>query len=177
MGALVIVVLSVDNRGMVELVFWPLPFNYQMPLYAVFLIGLFAGRAAGRHGHLAVEPPSRREARALRRKVRAVEYQERLKREREEQEALEQARRKTQNLALSRAAGMMVDQLDGRDAHRCAGGRGGRPAWAQRAAAGEIEVVAKDVRFPEGPLWADGALYFRRVWRPHHPAARRGRRV
>ena len=33
--------------------------------------------------------------------MRAVEYQDRLKREREEQEALEQARRKTQNLALA----------------------------------------------------------------------------
>ena len=28
------------------------------------------------------------------------------------------------------------------------------------AAAAEIEVVAKGARFPEGPLWADGALYF-----------------
>ena len=34
------------------------------------------------------------------------------------------------------------------------------PARAQLAAAGEIEVVAKDVKFPEGPLWADGALLF-----------------
>ena len=45
--------------------------------------------------------PERREARALRRKVRAVEYQDRLKREREEQEALELARRKTQSMALT----------------------------------------------------------------------------
>jgi gluconolactonase len=32
--------------------------------------------------------------------------------------------------------------------------------WTQLAAAGEIEVVAKDAKFPEGPLCADGALYF-----------------
>ena len=101
-GALVIVVLSVDNRDMVDLVFWPLPFTYQLPLYAVFLIGLVGGALLGRHGHLALGAPGRREARALlRRKVREVEYQERVKREREEQEALEQARRKTQNLALA----------------------------------------------------------------------------
>lgn len=31
---------------------------------------------------------------------------------------------------------------------------------ARLAAAAEIEVVARGVRFPEGPLWADGALYF-----------------
>ena len=54
LGALVIIVLSVDNRDIVDIVFWPLPFTYQMPLYAVFLIGLVAGRPARRHGHLAL---------------------------------------------------------------------------------------------------------------------------
>ena len=49
---------------------------------------------------LTVESSLTGRSRALRRRVRAVEYQDRLKREREEQEALEQARRKTQNLAL-----------------------------------------------------------------------------
>ena len=101
LGALLIVMLAVDNRNMVEIVFWPLPFRYQMPLYAVFLIGLFAGALLGGTATWLSGRADRREARALRRKVRAVEYQERLKRERQEQEALEQARRKTQNLALS----------------------------------------------------------------------------
>lgn len=32
--------------------------------------------------------------------------------------------------------------------------------WIGAAAADGIEVVAKDVRFPEGPLWSDGALLF-----------------
>lgn len=100
-GALVIIVLSVDNRGMVELVFWPFPFTYQLPLYAVFLIGLFVGAILGGTATWLSAHPGRRDARALRRKVRAVEYQERVKREREEQEALEHARRKTQNLALA----------------------------------------------------------------------------
>jgi hypothetical protein len=31
---------------------------------------------------------------------------------------------------------------------------------AGAAAAGEIEVVAKDVKFSRRPLWADGSLYF-----------------
>jgi uncharacterized integral membrane protein len=100
-GAVLIVMLAVDNRGMVEVVFWPLPFRYQMPLYAVFLIGLFAGALLGGTATWLSARSRRREARALRRKVRAVEYQEQLKREREEQEALEQARRKTQSLALA----------------------------------------------------------------------------
>jgi uncharacterized integral membrane protein len=101
LGALVIIVLSVDNRDMVNLVFWPLPFTYQMPLYAVFLIGLFAGAILGGTSTWLSAHADRREARALRRKVRAVEYQDRLKREREEQEALELARRKTQSMALT----------------------------------------------------------------------------
>jgi uncharacterized integral membrane protein len=101
LGALVIIVLSVDNRDMVNLVFWPLPFTYQMPLYAVFLIGLFAGAILGGTATWLSAHADRREARALRRKVRAVEYQDRLKREREEQEALEVARRKTQSMALT----------------------------------------------------------------------------
>jgi uncharacterized integral membrane protein len=101
LGALIIVVLAVDNRGIVELVFWPLPFRYRMPLYAVFLIGLVSGALLGGAATWLSGREDRREARALRRRVRAVEYQDRLKREREEQDALEQARRKTQNLALA----------------------------------------------------------------------------
>jgi uncharacterized integral membrane protein len=101
LGAIVIVVLSVDNRQIVDIVFWPLPFTYQMPLYAVFLIGLFAGAILGGTATWLSAHEDRRQARALRRKVRAVEYQDRLKRERDEQEALEQARRKTQSMALT----------------------------------------------------------------------------
>lgn len=101
LGALVIIVLSVDNRDMVNIVFWPLPFSHQMPLYAVFLIGLFAGAILGGTATWLSAHADRREARGLRRKVRAVEYQDRLKREREEQEALELARRKTQSMALT----------------------------------------------------------------------------
>ena len=46
-GLVLIVVLAVDNRGPVEIVFWPLPFTYRMPLYAVFLLGLGAGALLG----------------------------------------------------------------------------------------------------------------------------------
>ena len=101
LGALVIIVLSVDNRDMVNIVFWPLPFAYQMPLYAVFMICLFVGAILGGTATWLSAHSKRREARALRRKVRAVEYQDRLKRESEEQEALELARRKTQSMALT----------------------------------------------------------------------------
>ena len=101
LGAIVIIVLSVDNRQPVDLVFWPLPFTYQLPLYVVFLLGLVLGAVLGGAATWLSAHSRRREARALRRKVRAVEYQDRVRREREDQEALEQARRKTQSLALT----------------------------------------------------------------------------
>jgi uncharacterized integral membrane protein len=100
-GLILIVVLAVDNRGIVELVFWPLPFRYHMPLYWVFLLGLFAGALLGGTALWLSSRADRREARALRRRARAADYQEKLKREREEQAILEQARRKTQGLALA----------------------------------------------------------------------------
>jgi len=100
-GLVFIVMLAVDNRGIVEIIFWPLPFRYHMPLYAVFLLGLFAGALLGGLALWLSNHDRRSEARALRRKVKAVEYQDRLKKEREEQEVLEMARRKTQSLSLA----------------------------------------------------------------------------
>lgn len=101
LGLVIIVMLAINNRQMVDIVFWPLPFSYSMPLYVVFLIGLFLGTLLGGIAAWLSTGAERREARRLRRRVKAVEYQEKLKREREEAEILEQARRKSQSLALS----------------------------------------------------------------------------
>ena len=100
-GVVIIVMLAVDNRGMVEIVFWPLPFTYTMPLYAVFLIGLFLGAILGGTALWLSTHERRREASRLRRTVERVEYEKQLARDREEREALEQAKRKTQSLALA----------------------------------------------------------------------------
>jgi uncharacterized integral membrane protein len=100
-GVIFIVMLAVDNPGMVEIVLWPLPFSYSMPLYAVFLLGLAAGALLGGLALWLSSQAKRSEARALRQRFRHVEYEDRLKKEREEQEVLEQARRKTQSLALA----------------------------------------------------------------------------
>lgn len=99
-GVVLIVMLAVDNRAPVEVIFWPLPFRYQVPLFWVFLFGLFAGALLGGAAVWLSSRADRREARAMRRRVRAIEYQERLQREREEQAILEQARRKTQAIAI-----------------------------------------------------------------------------
>lgn len=99
-GLVVIVILAVDNRAPVAVSFWPLPFTYQVPLYWVFLFGLILGAILGGISFWLSAWAYRSEARAMRRRVRAIEYQERLKREREEQAILEQARRKTQAIAI-----------------------------------------------------------------------------
>ena len=101
LGLVVIVMLAVDNRQPVDLIFWPLPFTYQVPLYWVFLLGLFTGALLGGAALWLSSRADRKETRAMRRKVRAIEYQERLKREQEEQQILEQARQKTQAIAIA----------------------------------------------------------------------------
>lgn len=104
LALLLIVVLAVDNRAPVDVVFWPLPFTYRVPLYAVFLFGLVLGTLLGGIALWLSNRRERTELRALRRRVRAIEYQEKLRREREEAEILEQARRKNlPTLALAPA--------------------------------------------------------------------------
>ena len=100
-GLILIVMLAVDNRGMVELVFWPLPFRYQMPLYGCSSWACSPGRCSAAQ-HLAVEP--RGPARGARPAPpgQGGRVPEKPKREREEQAILEQARRKTQGLAPRR---------------------------------------------------------------------------
>ncbi|MEK0084448.1 lipopolysaccharide assembly protein LapA domain-containing protein [Benzoatithermus flavus] len=100
-GVIVIVVLAVDNRAPVQVAFWPLPFDIEVPLYGVLLFGLILGALLGGVAMWLSSLSDRREVRALRRRVRAVEYQEKLQRERKEQEILEQARRKTQAIAIA----------------------------------------------------------------------------
>lgn len=101
LGCVVIVVLAVDNRQLVEISFWPLPFTYPMPLYGILLFGLFLGAVLGGSAVWLSSRGMRSEARQLKRRVKAVEYQEKLKRERAEAEIVEQARRKTQPMALA----------------------------------------------------------------------------
>lgn len=104
LGIVVIVLLAIDNRQIVEIDFWPLPLTYPMPLYAVFLIGVFLGALLGGLAVWLSTRSRRREARRLQRQVKANEYQERLRRERQEAEILEEARRKNQGGSLALAA-------------------------------------------------------------------------
>jgi uncharacterized integral membrane protein len=99
-GVIVIVILSVNHRQHVDIVFWPLPHTFSVPLYAVLLFGVILGALLGGTALWLSSWSDRRETRALRRRVQAIEYQERLRREREEAELLEQARRKSEALAL-----------------------------------------------------------------------------
>ena len=81
---IVIVAFAIANRTPVDVSFAPLPGSIELPLYGVFLIGLVAGVLVGGvgvwlHG---LGLPAR--ARRLRRKVRALENQIEILKEREE---------------------------------------------------------------------------------------------
>jgi uncharacterized integral membrane protein len=101
LGVFIVVMLSIDNRELVGFSFWPLPYAYQVPLYWIMLCSLAVGVILGGCAGWISGHASRAELRRLRRRVDAMERQERAKRDAEEQAQVEEARRKTQALALS----------------------------------------------------------------------------
>jgi uncharacterized integral membrane protein len=98
---LIIVAFAVANREAVTVSFWPVPYVVDLPLFATFLIGLGVGVILGglaymlsRHGH-------RVEHRRLRRRVADLEYQDRMRRERDEAAEAERARDRAGTLRLA----------------------------------------------------------------------------
>jgi uncharacterized integral membrane protein len=100
-GLLAIVMLSIDNRELVGFSLWPLPYAYQVPLYWIMLAALALGIVLGGFASWVSGAATRAERRRLRNKVGMLEQHERAKREAEERAQVEEARRKTQALALS----------------------------------------------------------------------------
>jgi len=100
-GLLAVVMLSIDNRALVGFSLWPLPYTYQAPLYWIMLVALALGIVLGGLASWVSGAATRAERRRLRNKVGMLEQHERAKREAEERAQVEEARRKTQALALS----------------------------------------------------------------------------
>jgi uncharacterized integral membrane protein len=100
-GLFVVVMLSIDNRELVGFSLWPLPYAYQVPLYWIMLIALAIGIVLGGFASWVSSAAIRAERRRLRNKVSMLEQHERAKREADERAQVEEARRKTQALALS----------------------------------------------------------------------------
>ncbi len=71
--ALVLVVFAVDNRAMVNVSFWPTPFEIDMPFYLVVLAALLAGFLLGELTAWVNGGKKRREAREKGRRVRELE--------------------------------------------------------------------------------------------------------
>lgn len=103
-GLVLIIGLALANRGLVDVSFWPLPYQVSLPLYAVFLIGLVIGVLLGGTAYALARHQQRVQFRQMRRKVAGLEYQDRLRREREEAEEAERARARAQTLRLAPAA-------------------------------------------------------------------------
>ena len=98
-GLVLIVMLAIDNRGHVDVVFWPLPYSINVPLYWVFLFSLAVGAILGGVAAWLSGRGRRSETRDLRAKARELEEQERRRREAEERALAEEARRRTAALA------------------------------------------------------------------------------
>ena len=73
-GAVIVTLFAVSNRGDVSLGLWPLPFAADVPLFFVVLLPLVLGFAAGR---LAGWFSARGRRRELRRRARRIEALER----------------------------------------------------------------------------------------------------
>lgn len=101
-GLIVIVVFSVANRGMVDANFFPLPLPVvSLPVYAIFLLGIFVGAILGGLSLWLSESEMRNEWRTLRRKARAEAYRQRQAELAEEQIAAERSRERQDALALA----------------------------------------------------------------------------
>lgn len=94
-GLVVVVFLAVANRQYVPVSFWPLPFIQEMPLYAVFLIGLFIGAFLGSTTVWLTHHRARVKARELERRTAAQRREEKQRRDAEEAQILEQGRQRT----------------------------------------------------------------------------------
>jgi uncharacterized integral membrane protein len=102
-GLVVVVAFAVANRESVTVSFWPLPFEFTLPLFAVFLIGLVVGVILGGVAHWLARHGRRVEYRQLRRRVAGYEYRERMQEERLEAAEAERARERAQALRLAPA--------------------------------------------------------------------------
>lgn len=101
-GLLVIVTFSVANRGRVDVNFFPLPLPIvELPIFAVFLIGIFIGAILGGLSLWLSESEMRGEWRMLRRKARADAYRQKQQELVEEQVAAERSRQRQDALALA----------------------------------------------------------------------------
>jgi uncharacterized integral membrane protein len=101
-GLIVIVTFSVANRGIIDVNFFPLPLPIvELPVYAVFLIGIFLGAILGGLSLWLSESEMRAEWRTLRRKARAEAYRQKQQEIAEEQLAAERSRQRQDALALA----------------------------------------------------------------------------
>ena len=100
-GLVLIVMLAIDNRGHVDVVFWPLPYSINVPLYWVFLFGLASGVLLGGLSVWLAGHRRRAEFRRVSARAKELDQQERARRDAEERALVEEARRKTAALALT----------------------------------------------------------------------------
>jgi uncharacterized integral membrane protein len=101
-GLIVIVTFSVANRDLINVSFFPLPLPViELPVYGVFLIGIFLGAILGGLSLWLSESEMRSEWRTLRRRARAEAYRQKQQELAEEQLAAERSKQRQNALALA----------------------------------------------------------------------------
>lgn len=101
-GLIVIVTFSVANRELIDVNFFPLPLSViELPVYGVFLIGIFLGAILGGLSLWLSEGEMRSEWRTLRRRARAEAYRQKQQELAEEQLAAERSKQRQDALALA----------------------------------------------------------------------------
>ena len=95
-GVVVLVFLAVDNRQMTTVSFWPTPYSYDLPVFAIFLIGLALGIVLGGFAVWTGGSARRAEARHLRQRAGVADAAEKRRQEAEEAAIVESARRRNQ---------------------------------------------------------------------------------
>ena len=73
LGAIVLILFAVSNRGTISLSLWPLPFLVDLPLYLLFFLSLFIGFLIGGCAAWIAGGRDRGELRRRRRQIEALE--------------------------------------------------------------------------------------------------------
>ncbi|MDX2221980.1 MAG: lipopolysaccharide assembly protein LapA domain-containing protein [Rhodospirillaceae bacterium] len=72
--AIAVVLFAVSNRAPVTVEIWPLPYRFELGLYAAILLGALAGFAAGAIGAWLMGGAKRRALRLARKRIKDLEH-------------------------------------------------------------------------------------------------------
>ncbi len=100
-GAALIVIFAVANRDSVQVSFFPVPLQFEWPLYGVFLGGMFVGALLGGLSLWLSGHEMRKEWRELKKRFRVMEDERRRKEQQDEYDAAQRSKAREDALSLA----------------------------------------------------------------------------